>query len=876
MMVTLVSSLVTPVPIARANSLLGLPEPGTMVDLSPAYDPILIKGLKVHPENPFLFDFIIDTGNDSLPKSMSSPNALIGDPQQEQLKIESSKLIKYFLTALTVPEKDLWVNLSPYEKNRMIASNLAQTEMGRDMLAQDYFLKQLTASLIYPEKNLGRKFWDEVYSKAREIYGTTQIPVNTFNKVWVVADKADVYEHGNVAYVVGAHLKVMLEEDYLALGKDTRTRGHVPENVSSRSSYRTLAVARTLPSDIGLNLKAPQGNNQSTNTVASNIVRNIILPKIEKEVNEAKNFAPLRQMFYSIILASWYKMALKNAILTQVYGNQSKVKVGINQADPKTNEEIFNRYLRAYKKGVFNFIKEDVDKTSGETISRKYFSGGTNFVLLAKSKEEGGVLFPIDDPAQMPPGDSLQNSGRLWDAAMTVFPVQAARENQDRALVAGKPSHYLKTVIHVKWPVEGSPAEVRISDIYDLDVPPELEDLISAKIKGGADIIGMTPASLKDKLEEANGENATLKLKRKKGIFRGVEDEKVVLSRNVLEILENNNFTLPPGLEKAEEKAIGSGNHIQLQYLNGEDVHTLDELENLGAIIFKRGVFFRIRFHDRGKFEGKKRDRELYIVPKNGESKHRYTPMGGRLRWLNQREKERYELEIGPMEPIEEGQQDELDMGFKMSGKNWPRLLELVLSGEGYESDGDREIQEETLDEFKLLNGIGEKDAFEKEFGKQKGGEVFDWLQQGSYWIKVSESKGCLKPTQEAYAEAKENIRQKYPDLSEKIWPILEKSHIPSSWLARGPGSSNMAMTVKSQELLLTKPLLEQHPINDPGGIDFNSGHMQIDEKIIGDGVEMHIDHAMIKRIKAEDFDGLEFNIQSIVPVNLPVLLGLE
>jgi len=34
--------------------------------------------------------------------------------------------------------------------------------MGRDMLAQDYILKQLTASLIYPEKNLGKAFWDEI------------------------------------------------------------------------------------------------------------------------------------------------------------------------------------------------------------------------------------------------------------------------------------------------------------------------------------------------------------------------------------------------------------------------------------------------------------------------------------------------------------------------------------------------------------------------------------------------------------------------------------------------------------------------------------------------------------------------------------------
>ena len=235
--------------------------------------------------------------------------------------------------------------------------------MGRDMLAQDYILKQITASLIYPEKDLGKAFWDAVYTKARQMYGTTQIPVNTFNKVWIVADKADVFEKGNVAYIVGAHLKVMLEEDYLAL---TKYRSQPGDTFRSRCPHAGCQATQ------GLSVKASQGNHH----IASEVIRQIILPQIEHEVNAGQNFAPLRQMFYSMILASWYKMALKDAILTQIYGNKSKVKVGINQADPKVNEEIFQRYLKAYKKGVFNYIKEDIDQTSQQSMPKKYFSGG--------------------------------------------------------------------------------------------------------------------------------------------------------------------------------------------------------------------------------------------------------------------------------------------------------------------------------------------------------------------------------------------------------------------------------------------------------------------------------------------------------------------
>ena len=339
-----------PLPKAHADTVLGLPAPGTMVSLSPAYQPVMIKGLTVHKDNPFLFDFIVDVGQDKMS----------GQP----LKQEGEKLIKYFLATLAIPDRDRWVNLSPYEKDRMIPEALGQTDMGRDLLAQDYILKQITASLIYPEKQLGKTFWDKVYSKAQQTYGTTQIPVNTFNKVWIMADKAEVFEHNQTAFVVNQHLKVMLEEDYLALTKNQMpTRGHVPEGAVSPS---------TLPSELGLNVQTSQGN--PSPALASQIVRAIILPELEKEVNTGKNFANLRQIFNSVILSTWYKKNLKEALLNQVYADQSKVK-GINLNDPTVKQQIYEQYLKAYQKGVFNYIKEDIN-ASGETLPRKYFSGG--------------------------------------------------------------------------------------------------------------------------------------------------------------------------------------------------------------------------------------------------------------------------------------------------------------------------------------------------------------------------------------------------------------------------------------------------------------------------------------------------------------------
>src|SRR5208282_5537727 len=137
-------------------------------------------------------------------------------------------------------------------KNRMVPEALGQTDLGRDLLAQDYILKQLTASLIYPEKDLGKEFWSRVYAKAQQQFGTTNVPVNTFNKVWILPNEAQVSENGAAAYVTKSTLKVMLDEDYLA-----------------KQKHQAVQAA----------------------SISSQIVRQIVLPEIEKEVNTGKNFA---------------------------------------------------------------------------------------------------------------------------------------------------------------------------------------------------------------------------------------------------------------------------------------------------------------------------------------------------------------------------------------------------------------------------------------------------------------------------------------------------------------------------------------------------------------------------------------------------------
>ncbi|MEI8012536.1 MAG: hypothetical protein WCI27_08700, partial [Candidatus Omnitrophota bacterium] len=313
-----------------AQSVMNLPAPGTMVALSPAFHPAVLTGMKVYPDDPFRFDFILDQGDLKAP--------------QDQLKEESSRLIRYFLAALTIPEKDLWVNLSPYEKDRIVPDAFGQTEMGRDLLAQDYILKQITSSLIYPESEVGKSFWQKVYAQVQAKYGSTDVPVDTFNKVWITPDKAEVYEDKGVAYIGETHLKVMLDADYLAS----------QANIDPANNTESAVTAKGMAKDV---------------------TRDMILPILEKEVNEGESFALLRQVYQSLVLAVWYKKRLKDSILSQVYMDRGKV-AGVNIADVSEVNKIWAQYVEAFKKGAFNYIKEEQDQYSQEVIPRKYFSGG--------------------------------------------------------------------------------------------------------------------------------------------------------------------------------------------------------------------------------------------------------------------------------------------------------------------------------------------------------------------------------------------------------------------------------------------------------------------------------------------------------------------
>ncbi len=333
-----------------------------MTPMSGVVTPAHLKGMVLDPNDPFKVDFIVARGDRLLPADEKRP--------------EYAKLIRYFMAALTVPDDAQWVNLSPYEKDRVIPEVFGRTGMGRALLAQDYILKQVSAGLLDPGTATGREFWDKVYSSTLAKFGRTDIPLNMLNKVWILPDKAVIYEKGNAVYVLEHHLKVMLESDYVAM-----KHGGAPAS-------------------------------SGADRLSSDIMRTVIVPLIEKEVNEGARFARLRQVYSGMLLAAWYKRALKDSILNRVYGDKAKVN-GIDQ-DPRNNRRIYDRYVAAFKAGAFNMIREERDPGTGDMVPRKYFSGG---MANAGIEFDAGQVTRV---AQMTPAQ-LSDASQNTDIVPTVL-----------------------------------------------------------------------------------------------------------------------------------------------------------------------------------------------------------------------------------------------------------------------------------------------------------------------------------------------------------------------------------------------------------------------------------------------------------------------
>jgi len=315
------------------------------------------------------FDLLLDKGDFVQPQGLSpqglSPQGLspkgtvpVGQmtvPEAPTLADATKQLLNYFFIGVSLPNSSFWVNLRPDSVDKIIDDDLAQTDIGKILLEADLQLKKDTANFTSPKTLEGKEYWDKLYQKAGELFGSENVTIPTLTRPWIVPGEIIIRESEQNAYVYKATLKVMLEQDYL---KDSAVYNFDDPRLKALNEY------------------------------SSQLIRELIIPKLTKEVNNAKRYAPLRQVYYSLVLAQWFKKKYYGKSGTYPSIIDSKNLNGLTSQEPCDVRSYFKAYKKSFTDGEYK-INEPVYTPFGQSV-RSYFSGG---IVL--------------DPAQAPPGNNF-------------------------------------------------------------------------------------------------------------------------------------------------------------------------------------------------------------------------------------------------------------------------------------------------------------------------------------------------------------------------------------------------------------------------------------------------------------------------------------
>jgi hypothetical protein len=308
--------------------------------VSNRFRPVQLRSLAFDPvlQN---FDLLLDTGDAE-------------KIQPADLSSAADKLMEYFRVGLVLPNSLFWVNLRPDSPDDIIDTYLARTDMGKVLLEADLQLKKDLARLTNPDTQEGSRYWNKLYAKAQSIFGSNDIEIPTFTRPWIVPGEIIVRETPDGAFIYKATLKVCLEQDYLSRPATNLGAGKDAQ---------------------GYNFDDPRL--KEINEYSSQLIRETVIPRLTREVNASKNYSSLRQVYYSLILAQWFKRKMQGTKDPLSEKIDTKDLAGLTSKAAWNKDTYYQAYKRSFQQGEYN--KAEEVQSPGGLIVRNYFSGGMIF-----------------------------------------------------------------------------------------------------------------------------------------------------------------------------------------------------------------------------------------------------------------------------------------------------------------------------------------------------------------------------------------------------------------------------------------------------------------------------------------------------------------
>jgi hypothetical protein len=280
---------------------------------------------------------------------------LPGSPSDAYIGEGLERSLGYFFLGLCIPSEKLWVNLKPQHAQDSIDPLVENTDLGKLMLAADLTLKKDTSEITNPRASkIGREYWNRLYAKAQAL-GIDEMPIS--NRVWIIPGKAVLNESSDSVGIVQSPLQVCLEADY-------------------------LSEAKALPNK----------RMQELAQYGTSLMREMVLPALNKKVNEGAAYENLRQAYRAVILARWFKQHYGTQQPRLLQAISAAIPTDLPSRLPYSSQQIYREYMQSLQQGEYNFSEDSTGKLQSylELITRRYFSGGIDLRLIAVEHAEGG------------------------------------------------------------------------------------------------------------------------------------------------------------------------------------------------------------------------------------------------------------------------------------------------------------------------------------------------------------------------------------------------------------------------------------------------------------------------------------------------------
>jgi hypothetical protein len=263
-----------------------------------------------------------------------------------------------FFVWLALPPDAFWVNLHPYQPERIIDPRLAGTEAGRVLLESNMLLKRALAAAQHPDTPTGANWWREVARLYGDRY-VTGCPGVT-HRFWISPAPATVHATADELYILDAPLVV------------------------------NAVIEPSLP-------QRPEcpPNPPELDAAWIELYRKLIVPVAQHAVNTAPAFEPLRRVYLSRVAAEWFRQ--RSAV-----GRTSVSRI-VNSGDvrrwplraPWNPLDVFNQMVHSFYNG--EWTKDQTVELDGKTYTRPLIAGGVDFTRTALQR-----VSPRDFKARWP------------------------------------------------------------------------------------------------------------------------------------------------------------------------------------------------------------------------------------------------------------------------------------------------------------------------------------------------------------------------------------------------------------------------------------------------------------------------------------------